>query len=149
MKLPNTQTTSLLIIYLIAYLPCIATPLQGYISNPPTLCIQHPALDKHGKPLVGSVRRSNIRGLIGCTINLQTGCIAYIFPESDLNKYGVKVGDYVVGIEKELYRPCLLTTVVIYPMDFILDLTIRTSGGVIKRAPVKLIDYRHFTATDS
>ena len=124
-------------------------PLQGYVSNPPLLCRQHPALDKRGKPLIGRLSHTNLRGLIGCTYNQSSGQLTYIYPDSDLNNYQIKAGDYIVGIEKELYRPCLMTNVVIYPSGYILNLVIRTSGGKIRTIPVKLIDYRKFTSGDS
>jgi hypothetical protein len=135
---------SIFISYLLAN-PVYATPLQGYVSNPPLLCKQHPALDKRGKPLCGHASHTNLRGLIGITFNPATGEIEYVYPDSKINKFNVKAGDLILKIEKEQFRPCIMPSVTAYPMGFILLMTIRQAGGKIITIPVELEDYRKFT----
>jgi hypothetical protein len=139
---------SLITCYLLAN-PTYATPLQGYVSNPPQLCIQRPKLDPHGKPLIGHASQAKLRGLIGITFNPATGEIEYVYPDSKINKFNVKAGDFILRVEKEDFRPCIMPSVTTYPMGFILLMTIRQAGGKIITIPVELEDYRRFTSGDS
>lgn len=139
----------LLLLILIPTNNCIAQPLEGHIQNDPEFKTCQPNLDKRGKPLIGKIDRSFLRGLIGIRFNYETGEITYIYPESDLNRLGVKQGDFILRIEKEHFRPCLMPGVVIYPNGYILNLTIQTKTGQIKTVPVKLIPYKSILSTDS
>lgn len=139
--------SSLLLAYLLSgELACLSKPLQGHVDNSPNprLSKCQPRLDKHGKPLIGKINKSFIRGYIGIRYNRESGQLSYIYPESDLNKFDIHVGDYIVKIEKELYRPCIMPNISMYPNSYILLLTIRNKAGVIKTVPVKLIPASNF-----
>lgn len=135
----------LVIAYLCSYnLSAIADkPLEGQVSNDIPLCKLQPRLDPNGKPLIGVVKHDFIRGFIGVRYEYETGKLLYIYPESDLNHYGIQVGDYILKIEKEAYRPCLMPNSSLYQKDYILNLTIKGKNGVIRTIPVKLIDARN------
>ena len=140
---------SIFIGYLLANLPVWSAPLQGYVSNPPQLCIQTGKPDKRCPMHKGKLTANYIRGLIGLTYNPATGQILYMYPECGLNQLSIKAGDYILKIEKEEFRPCLMPNVSLYPSGYILNLTIRSKAGIVRTIPVKLIDYRRFTNGDS
>ena len=129
------------ILILITIQPVLSKPLQGHVSNDIPLCKQRPALDPHGKSFRLKANQQFLRGLIGITYNAASGEITYIYPESDLNHFDIKTGDFILKIEKEAYKPCIMPNIVIYPNNYILNLTIRSKAGLIKTIPVKLIPY--------
>jgi len=44
-------------------------------------------------------------GVLGAIVGTETGIFQTIFPESDLNRFGVQVGDRIIGIEGHKYIP--------------------------------------------
>lgn len=135
-------------------------PLEGYISNHNAqlnikyaqlntklvqLKRQCAIIDKRGKRIKGHVKQTTLKGLIGI-LYTPDGRLVYIYPESDLNKFDIHAGDYIIKVEKEAFRPCLLPYISLYPVGYILNLTIRRSDGSIKTVPVKLLDARKFSS---
>ena len=120
-----------------------ASPIRGFVSNDLPLCKQSAVPDKRCPLLKGHVKQTKLKGLIGIRYEYETGRITYIYPESDINRFGVKVGDYVLKIEIERFRPCLMPLISFYPKDYILNLTIKDRFGKIRVLPVKLIDARN------
>lgn len=51
-----------------------------------------------------AVREDETYGVLGAKIASQTGVFITIYPQSDLNRFDVRVGDRVVGIEGHRYR---------------------------------------------
>ena len=80
---------SLIITYLLAN-SVQALPLQGYVSNPPTLCKQTALPDKRCPLMKGKVKTTSLRGLIGIQFNAATGELLYIYPECSLNNFGIQ-----------------------------------------------------------
>jgi hypothetical protein len=126
-----------------------AAPISGYVSNDPALCKQIAVPDKRCPIKTGKLSVTQIRGFIGIRYEYATGRITYEYPETDLRHFDIHVGDYIVKIEKELYQPCRMTNIVLYPAGFILSLTIRTKEGKIRTIPVKLIPMSNFKQDDS
>lgn len=133
-------------------LSCVANPLRGHISNKePIIKFQRQCAkaDKRGKILTGKIKQTHLKGLIGVRYDSATGEIKYIYPESDLNRYNIKAGDYILKVEHEAFRPCLLPYISFYPKGWILNLTIRSKGGNIRVIPVRLIDAKNIIDRDS
>ena len=123
---------------LLIAIPVYAKPLQGNVihNEPVLLCPRTPVLDKRGK-LTSQINAVVLRGLIGVTVNQHTGQILYISPTSDM--YGkAQVGDYMIKIEREQYRPCLLPSVSLYPVGFIMNITVQDKYGKVRVLPVRL-----------
>jgi hypothetical protein len=129
---------TILIISLIMQ-PCFAAKSNGHLVE------LHPKLAPPRKPLQGScsVHICNVkyqRGLIGCVYDLNSGRIEYIYPDSNLLKAGVHEGDYILKINKQARRPCLMPMVAIYPAGYNLELEMLKPDGTIYTVKVKLID---------
>lgn len=145
----------LLFILLICIQTVYASPLQGHVNNDPAtgqcnnnhnrykptvLCQQHGKADKRGKVIKGKIEFTHIRGFIGCSLNPHTGEITSINAKSDLISLGISKGDFIIEINHEAIRPCLLPSISFYPKDYYLDLTVKKlSTGDIKHVSVKLI----------
>lgn len=145
----------IILIYLLFIQCADAKPLLGHVTNSPNISskpnlqLLKPKPDNRGKLLTGKVKQTHLKGLIGIRYDSATGEIKYIYPESDLNRFNIKTGDYILKIEREAYRPCLLPYVSFYPKGWILNLTIRSKGGTVRIIPVKLIDARNIVGGDS
>jgi|SRR5579872_2668916 len=145
----GTINLLILVIFYSVNAQVFSKPLEGYVSNDPKLIGGSCKYDPRGKVHKGKIQFEHIRGLIGCQINPQTGRIDFIYPDSNLIKLGVQTGTYILEIEHERYRPCLLPNVVIYPKAYILNLLIKTPTGEAKRINVPLVDYKNYLNTDS
>lgn len=96
--------------------------------------------DPRAKSLTGKVQFEHLRGYIGAEYEKSTGKLTYIYGKSDLNKFGIKAGDYIIKIEKEDYRPCVMPEINFWPVNSIMQFTIRKQNGQIVTIPIKLVE---------
>lgn len=134
------------LLFILSVTQAQADPLHGYITNHDIhLCPQRAKHDNRGHAIKGRVEYSHIRGLIGILYDPESGVIDFIYPESDLVRLGVEVGNTILTVNKEHCLPCLLPGVSWYPAGGYLDLVIRTRFGGIRHLSVKLIPASNIT----
>jgi hypothetical protein len=115
--------------------PCFAAKLHRQVAKTAPPC----------KPLIGgcAIHICNIkykRGLMGCLYEPYTGRIEYIYPDSNLLQAGVQQGDYILKVNKQVRRPCIMPLVAIYPSGYNLELELMHPDGTIYTTKVRLID---------
>lgn len=121
--------------------PAHSAPLHGYISNKELQKLK-PKFDNRCPIQKGKVEFEHCRGYIGILFNPLTGRIDYIYPESKLK---ANIGDFILEINHEAYRPCLMPNVTFYPKDSFIDLTI-SHNGQIQHISVQLLDASKFVS---
>jgi hypothetical protein len=124
--------------------PGHSTPLHGYIGHQ-DLHKQQPKYDSRCPIHKGKVEFTHTRGFMGILFNPSTASIDFIYPESNLHKLGIEAGDFILEINHERIRPCIMPNVSFYPSGSFIDLTVN-HNGVIKHISVQLINSHNFTS---
>jgi hypothetical protein len=133
-------------------------PLQGQIGGQQFSPLQGQFATQQFPPLQGQGRTSMLQagtsggeeayGVLGAVVSEDTGMIKSVFPESDLNRFGIHPGDRVAGISGHRYDPSTWQAECRGAPGTVMELVI-VHDGVVSNYPVKRTDSRALAGNGS
>jgi hypothetical protein len=116
-----------------------APPLQGQMGSQ-----QFPPLQGNGQSTILHAQASGGEesyGVLGAVVDEPTGMLKTVFPESDLNRFGVHPGDRILGINGHRYDPSTWQAECRGIPGGVIELVI-AHEGLVSTYPVKRTDSR-------
>jgi predicted metalloprotease with PDZ domain len=133
-------------------------PLQGQINGQQFAPLQGQFATQQNTPLQGQGQTTMIQGgtsggeeaygVLGAVVSQETGLIKSVFPESDLNRFGIHPGDRVAGVNGHRFDPSTYQAECRGVPGSVLNLAI-VHDGILSEYPVKRTDSRALAGNGS
>lgn len=111
---------------------------SGLMGNPVQLNSQVQSQQLKAKANGGE----EIYGCLGVVINLMNGIILKIFPDSDLHRLNVCVGDQIVGVNGHRYNFSTIQQEMTGTPGTTIDMVILNTDDVVRKVQVRRVDAR-------